>query len=232
MSEEVSCSRCRDMRMLAYDAPPGHPLFSKVIPCPDCAAGRDPDRMREICGLTGEMLSWTFANTRRTRANAAAFDAAVEAAANPCWFLSLFGLYGVGKTRLLACIVNAGRGAGLPSLYMTTAGLLSHLRATYAPDASLGFDAVWDRVTTVRILALDELDRWNPTAWAQEKFFELIDHRYRRGREMLTAFACNARLEALPGYLSSRLADHRCAAFTLEGPDQRRIAAKRSSALD
>jgi DNA replication protein DnaC len=134
----------------------------------------------------------------------------------------------VGKTRLLVCIVNAGRAAGLSSVYMTTAGLLSHLRATYAPDAPHGFDATWDRITRARILVLDELDRWNPTAWAQEKFFELIDHRYREGATVLTAFASNARLEELPGYLASRIADHRCLLFTIEGPDQRRVATRRS----
>jgi DNA replication protein DnaC len=112
------------------------------------------------------------------------------------------------------------------SVYMTPAGLLSHLRAAYAPDAPSSFDETWDRVTRARILALDELDRWNPMAWAQEKFFDLIDNRYREGKSVLTTFACNARLEGLPGYLTSRMADYRCAMFTLEGPDQRRVSLK------
>jgi DNA replication protein DnaC len=226
MRAKPLCEHCHDMRLLAYDVEPGDSRFSKVVPCPFCATGRDDGLLERICGLSGEMRGWTFANTRRTRSNADAFDSAAKVAAEPRWFFSVFGLYGVGKTRLLACIVNAGRAAGLTSVYMTTAGLLSHLRATYAPDAPHNFDETWDRVTRARILALDELDRWNPTPWAQEKFFELIDYRYREGERALTVFASNARLEGLPGYLTSRMSDYRCAMFTLEGPDQRRVGVR------
>jgi len=30
------CPKCRGMRFLQYDAPPGHPLFDAVRPCPLC----------------------------------------------------------------------------------------------------------------------------------------------------------------------------------------------------
>lgn len=171
------------------------------------------------------MRGWSFANTTRHSRNAAAYDDAQAVASSPEWFFTLTGQYGIGKTRLLSCIVNAGRASGWPSVYMTTAALLDHLRSAYAPESGIAFDALWERITSARILAIDELDRWNPTPWAKEKFFQLIDERYRRGAEQLTVFATNAGVDALPGYVVSRMFDRRCRVYELTGADVRRMRA-------
>lgn len=212
----------------------GHPDFGKLIPC-ECvreewAREREIKRkaaLRRICGLYGEMLAWTFENTPRARPDcptyAAAYDLAKERAQNPEWLMALSGSYGVGKTRLLSCIVNAGMAADLSSVYTTMAELLDHLRAAFGPHAETGYDELWDTVVNARILAIDEVDRFSATEWAEEKYFQLIELRYRAGEDRLTVIATNKDIKDLPGYVQSRLYDRHCSAFVLKGADMRRV---------
>ena len=224
--DERICPRCRGMGWLVHDVSPGHALFGSrgLVPCDVCGQQRQAAYLLDLCGLTGEMLGYTFQTTKRLTANAAAYDAARQVVAYPQWFLTLQGAPGVGKTRLLGTIVNEARAAGRKAVYTTTAELLDHLRAAYAPGVAgaLTFDALLDKVTDCTVLALDEFDRWNPTAWAQEKFFQLIEARYRDGERRLTCFATNAELDTLPQYITSRMQDRRCRVYTLSGPDIRR----------
>lgn len=219
------CPSCRGFGWLQYDVPVGHPLFKATVRCDVCGSGRQQAYLRELCGLSSEELTWTFANTDRTNANAGAFDTIELLAANPQRFVTLLspGIYGVGKTRLLACAVNAARNAGHIAIYTTTADILDYLRGAYAPNVALGYDGRLEMLRTAKVLALDEFDRWAPTPWAQEKFFQLIDYRYQRHAEMLTLFAANTAVAALPGYIASRMQDIRAYLFVLSGQDVRRV---------
>jgi len=218
------------MGFLQYDVPPGHRLFKEITPCPVCGPARQQEYLARICGLSDEMRDWTFANTRRTEGNAQAYDTAQALAANPQWLYSLQGAFGTGKTRLLTCLVNAGRAHGWTSVYVTMAELLDHLRRAYGPNIEhMEFDGLWDKVINARILALDECDRFSPTAWAREKFFELVDARYRRGAECLTAFATNAEIDSLDGYLASRMRGRNSWVFELTGADLRQVDTKEAT---
>lgn len=141
----------------------------------------------------------------------------------PAWYFTVQGPYGVGKTRILACLVNAGRAAGWESVYTTTADMLDYLRAAYAPKVELSYDGRMELLKSARILCIDELDRWNPTPWAEEKFFQIIEARYENGANCLTAFATNADLEMLPGYVLSRIRDRRCQVHVIRGVDMRQV---------
>jgi len=212
------------MRWLAHDADPGDRLFKEIVRCDTCGQAQQEQYLRQLCGLTGEMLGWRLANTDCSADNAAVFDTVRTLSSVPAWLLTLHGPNGRGKTRMLSVLVNEGRAANWTAVYLTTAELLDHLRSAYAPNSpEASFDGLWDKVIHAKILALDELDRWNPTPWAQEKFFELVDQRYRRGDECLTAFATNAEPQTLPAYLHSRIYDRRCVVLRLDGPDWRQI---------
>ena len=219
------CPKCHDFGWLQYDVPVGHPQFKNIVRCDVCGSGKQQSYLRDLCGLAGEQLGWTFANSERNRANEAAFDAAQLLAGNPQRFLALLSpaKYGVGKTRLLACIVNAARAAGHTAIYTTTADVLDYLRSAYAPDAAVSYDARLDTLRAARVLVLDEFDRWAPTAWAQEKFFQLIDYRYRNADNLLTAFAANSDISILPGYIASRMNDVSNYVFIMSGQDVRRV---------
>jgi DNA replication protein DnaC len=211
------------MKFVGFDVPSGHAMFGQVKPCDVCSRDMQQRYLTAMCGLAGAMLEWNIGNTVRSKANAAAYDAAVELLQEPQWFYTLTGAPGVGKTRLLAVLVNGARQAGRTAVYTTTSELLDHLRATYTKDAVVGFDETLDKLTTCTVLALDELDRYNPTEWAQEKFFQLIEKRYRRADTCLTCFATNADLDSLPQYVTSRMQDRRSRVFEMVGPDLRRV---------
>lgn len=221
--DERICPKCKGIKFLAYDVPAGHPLFSQIKPCDVCSTDMQQKYLTALCGLTGDMLTWDWSNTKRIQANAMAYDAAKWLVQQPQFFYTLTGKPGRGKTRLLAAIVNESRKTGRTAVYTTTSELLDHLRAAYAPGANVTFDGLLDKITTCTVLALDEFDRYSPTEWAQEKFFQLIERRYRRGDECLTCFATNAALDDLPQYVTSRMQDRRSHIFEIVGADLRKV---------
>jgi chromosomal replication initiation ATPase DnaA len=217
------------MRFVTPDVEVGHPAFGTAVRCPMCGGpSGDPEfrarqqrYLAEVCGLEGEAVEWTFANTKRLPGNAAAYDELLRRSKSPAWLVGLRGAYGTGKTRLLAATVNAGREQGFPSVYTTMGGLLSHLRRAIGREGPLSYDGLAELVGRCTILCLDEVDRIHATGWAEQQLFELIDRRYRAGRERLTVLATNAPWEELAGYLASRLGDTRCARFEISGGDKR-----------
>jgi chromosomal replication initiation ATPase DnaA len=187
--------------------------------CPVCGDRQKQQYLERICGLAPEMYGWTFESTSpANEQQIAPWEYMRSLSVSPAWCVTLTGRFGSGKTRLLACLVNAGRSAGWTSVYASMSEILEHLRRGYRPEAEMGYDELWERLVDARILAIDECDRWNPTPWAQEKFFDLIDARYRAGADHCTAFATNKQVDELPGYLASRLRDKRGRVFDF-GPD-------------
>jgi DNA replication protein DnaC len=212
------------MEWLMPDVAPGHPRWNQIVPCDLCGKADQQARYLErLSGLSPEMRGWSLAALSRTPARVPALEAAAALVAQPQRFYTLVGPNGTGKSHILAGIVNGGLELRMSAVYTSTAALLDHLRTAYAKDAPVSFDGLWDNVVTARILALDEFDRWNPTLWAQEKFFELIDERYRQGERMATCFATNRPLSDLPQYVTSRMQDRRCHVFELAGLDMRKV---------
>ncbi len=217
------CDSCHDLHVV--DRGDG-----KCVPCPDCGADSHRALLQRICGLSEEQQSWTFANYRpQNPAGRKALDAAKEAAVRPRGFVSFWGPWGTGKTHLLAAIVNNCRARGVVSVYRSMATLLDELRATFQNDGE-SFAARFDHFASAAVLALDEFDKWSITPWAEEQAFKLIDARYARLGECLTAIATNrkvSREEAVitgtrwPGYLESRLLDGRCQVLEVSGGDVR-----------
>lgn len=224
--DEQLCPCCKGTRyVLRPDSSgrygDGHERFS-LVDCPVCHRDAQQQYLERLCGLSSEMRGWSYANSAKTVGTREAFEYGQQLAAAPQWFYSLSGPFGTGKTRLLACLVNAGRTNGWTSVYTTMAELFDHLRSTYAPGRVLDFDGIWEKVVKARILAIDECDRWNPTEWAEEKFFELIEIRYRHGAERCTAFATNTGVDSFDGYLASRMHDRRSRIYLITGGDWRR----------
>jgi len=99
-------------------------------------------------------------------------------AENPEGWLVLTGGYGCGKTHLAAAIAQHRVLNGFPAIFVVVPDLLDHLRATFAPGSSVGFDRRLDEIRRAPILVLDDLGTHSATAWAQEKLFQIFDYRY------------------------------------------------------
>ncbi len=170
--------------------PVGHPEFGQAVPCPSCrddeASPARRDSLRRYSNL-GALSRATFAATRpegplpdsaSRRLFAEAFPTAVSYAENPQGWLVFTGPSGSGKTHLAAAIANRCIERQQTTFFTMTADLLDHLRAAYAPDSATPYDELFEQVRNVPLLILDDLGVHSATPWAQEKLFQVINHRH------------------------------------------------------
>jgi DNA replication protein DnaC len=194
------------------------PLFGKAEPCA-CVLDEANDvrrsRLERISNL-GTLVRFTFAAFQpggrdgESARTAKAFEAASLFAESPTGWLVLTGPSGSGKTHLAAAIANRRIELGEPVLFMVVPDLLDHLRASYDADENdLSFDQLFEQVKNAPLLILDDLDATSPTAWAKEKLYQLLNHRF--NAELPTVFTTTARPGDLDERVKTRLADERLA---------------------
>lgn len=223
---------CGGLGMVRYDVPVGDPRWGKMFRCPNFPVERDTERqsrLRELSNL-GALSDKRFEDflvnlpgyTPAERDSLShALDRAQEFADNPAgkWLL-LEGTYGSGKTHLAAAIGNARLTHGEFVLFVTTPDLLDHLRVSYTDDAEAGYDETFERIRSCDLLILDDLGVENPSAWAKEKLFQLLNHRYTH--RLATVITTNVELDRLDARLSSRLRGiDRTTRVVLSVPDYR-----------
>ena len=138
---------------------------------------------------------------------AAALRAAQSFAQDPQddW-LVLSGPTGVGKTHLAVAIVDHRRKEGQPVFYATVPDLLDHLRAAYAPESPVSYDARFEHLRSAPLLVLDDLGAQSSTPWAKEKLYQLLVHRHDARLPTVITMSSGAEL---PPALLSRLHDQR-----------------------
>lgn len=221
---EDSCPICKGAGYLRMDAPVGHPNFGRLIPCECKVHEREERRHRELAemsslqafeGLTFETFDPNVPGVRD------AYQLAVEYAQNPDGWLFLLGGYGCGKTHLAAAVANYVMAhQRMRTLFLVVPDLLDQLRAAFAPDQAVTYDARFNAIRTVDLLILDDLGTENATPWANEKLFQIINHRYNERRP--TIISSNRNLDDLDGRIASRLSDPRiCRAVVVAAGDYR-----------
>lgn len=196
--------------------------FGKPLRC-TCRASEDAAKrasfLEQIDGLTTEERTYTFNGFIVAPGNQAAYTAVVGAAGRGCGMVTLHGLPGRGKTYLLISAVNDARSRKVPAVYTTMTTLLDHLKRAFDPKKdSEGFDRRWELLVNADVLAIDEIDEFNTTEWAMERFLRLVDERWRRMGKVLTLFATNTELRNLPEKVESRVRDIRGAVVEVSSP--------------
>lgn len=210
------CPVCKGRGFLVYDVPPGHPDFNRVVPCRCTEARLAAEHARDLRTVSnlGALDRMTFDSflpdgialpEAIRRALHEAYEISLGFAREPHGWLVLMGGYGVGKTHLAAAIANFRVSLGHPALFVVVPDLLDYLRATYAPTSDTGLDERMEMIREAPLLILDDLGAHNSTPWAQEKLFQILNHRY-NGR-LPTVITTNQRLEELDPRIASRLAD-------------------------
>jgi DNA replication protein DnaC len=213
---EDPCPICKGKGFLVYDVPAGHPDFGKLVPC-RCTearlAAQRAQSLRDVSNL-GQLDRMTFDGflpegvslplPARTNLRQV-FDLCQEFARDPQGWLVLVGGYGCGKTHLAAAIANFRIALGKPALFVVVADLLDYLRATYAPSSTVTFDERLDAIREAPLLILDDLGAHNSTPWAQEKLFQILNHRY--NGQLPTVITSNQRPEEQDARIASRLRD-------------------------
>jgi DNA replication protein DnaC len=138
-------------------------------------------------------------------------------AQRPEGWLVLAGETGCGKTHLAAAIAHQQREAGKAYMFVAVPDLLDRLRGG-GQGARLR-DEYFERVRTSGFLVLDDLGVHSDTPWAQEKLFQILNHRY--NAKLPTVITVHPSDE-LPAALRSRLYDDKVSLFVeIEAPDYR-----------
>ncbi len=196
--------------------PPEHPDFGRPVPC-ECAIRESAEtRARRLARYAniGPLARLTFASLIDCGRSAGArdqqqykrcVDDARAFAEAPDGWLVLCGASGCGKTHIAAAIVNRLLERGAPTLFVVVPDLLDHLRATFRPDADMSYDELFERVRNAPVLVLDDLGTQAATVWAQEKLFQLVNHRF--NTRLPTVVTTNILPEHLGERLRTRLTD-------------------------
>lgn len=210
------CPICQGLGYLRLDVPPGHPDFGRLVPC-RCkekeSAERRLDRLQRL-GHLGALRRLTFdtlmpeglcPDPELRRRFRLAYQVAQEFATTPEGWLVLCGVSGCGKTHLAAAIANRRLELGAPALFAVVPDLLDHLRAAFGPESEIAYDEMFETVREAPLLILDDLGTQSNTPWAQEKLFQIVNHRYNDRRP--TVITTNVPLERLDDRLRTRLTD-------------------------
>ncbi|MBW7885196.1 MAG: ATP-binding protein, partial [Caldilineaceae bacterium] len=211
-----ACPICGDTGFIVPDLPVGHPDFGKAVPCTCRRQARQARSLRVLQSLGSlQILSRLTFDTFIPQPShlppdkqynlRSAYETCRMYVENPEGWLLLTGTYGSGKTHLAAAIANARLAAGEPVVFMVVPDLLDHLRTAFSPQSETTYDQLFEQLRNTPLLVLDDLGAQSSTPWAQEKLFQLLNHRY--NTQLPTVITTNQRLEDLDPRLRSRLQD-------------------------
>jgi DNA replication protein DnaC len=192
---------------LRLDVPIDDPRFGELARC-DCKVRELSERrLRRLVEKSnlGAMQSKTFGSFMVGAPQRIAYQRAKQFAESPDGWLVIMGGYGTGKTHLAAAIGNYRLSLGEPALFMVVLDLLDQLRAAYAPDSDVGYDALFETVRESPLLILDDLGNQVSSQWAQDKLYQLFNHRY--SLRLPTVFTTNNSLDEIGGRIASRMSD-------------------------
>jgi DNA replication protein DnaC len=152
-----------------------------------------------------------------TRSLKKSFEAARKFAEDPDGWIVFTGTYGCGKTHLAAAIANYRASQGYEVMFVPAPDLLDHLRATFSPSSTVSYDRRFDQMRDTPLLVLDDLGTQASTPWAQEKLYQLLNHRYNAALPTVTT--TSSYLNQLDARLSSRMLDTRlCTIYAITAP--------------
>jgi len=172
--------------------------------------------------MTFENFDWKRVNLPlEQRQNLAeVFNLARDFAKSPDGWLILQGVNGCGKTHLAAAIANEHLRAGKPVLFVVVPDFLDHLRSTFSPDSKVSYDQLFESVKNTPLLILDDFGEQSTTPWAQEKLYQVINHRY--NARLATVITTGCSLDEIESRISSRLVDPKISLiFNIMAPDYR-----------
>ena len=183
------------------------PAMSQIVE----VGGESAPRYLAIGAMTRDRVTaFTFENfdpdglnldTAQRASLRGAFLKARDWAESPEGWFVLMGGTGCGKTHLAAAIGNARLAAGDRVAFVNVPDLLDALRPGREGDAV----ALLTTIREVPLLILDDLGAQKSTPWAEEKLYQLLNHRHLA--RLHTVVTTNQGLGEMEPRIASRLAD-------------------------
>lgn len=211
--ENIVCPICKGVGYVRRDVPVGDPQFGKLALCvcqQEKQQKAELNRLLHVSNLDAfSRFSFdSFVTQTRNGKENKTLSTALKAAQHYAhtlngWFL-LMGGYGCGKTHLAAAVAHQVVSLGIGAIFLTVPDLLDWLRSSFS-DSDTSFEERFNEIRNVRLLVLDDLGTQNATAWAREKLFQLIDHRYIH--RLPTVITTNLNLREIDERIASRLQD-------------------------
>lgn len=227
------CPRCQGAGYLRYDVTVDDPHFGELIIC-ECTQAAltarrhqrllEKSQLADLQHFTFERFELKFRGPPPLDSPDAAYHTArmyVDTLSfNDLPWLFFYGQRGTGKTHLAAAIGNARLAMGQSAIFMVVPDLLGHLRATFSPHSDTTYDELFESLRDTSLLILDDLGSHAETPWAQEKLYQLINHRY--NRRLPTVITMNVESEEIDPRLWSRINDRRLTTrCEVRAPDHR-----------
>ena len=219
------------------------PRFGKFQRCPNNPVQEDnflQERLRRY-GRLSAYRDKTFASFDTDMAGGSytqhviqsleeAKQRASEYAARPKGWIVFEGKVGCGKTHLAVAIANERlEQYGHQVIFVTAPDLLDFLRIGIHSQSDASYDDYFERVRNVSLLVLDDLGVENPSPWAKEKLFQLLN--YRHVHRLPTVITTQSPFDELDPWLSSRMMDPQIVRLVrINAPDYRRTT--RAQSLD
>jgi DNA replication protein DnaC len=214
-AEENECPLCKGRGWLRFDVPFGHPDFGRLTPCQCTEKEFEQGRLAKLKQYSnlGALTRLTFdkllprgrsSDPHNQERFAHCLEVAQHFAREPKGWLVLSGPSGCGKTHLAAAIANHCLHEGSQVFFMIVPDLLDHLRTTFSPSSDVAYDELFERVRNAPLLVLDDLGSQSSTPWAEEKLFQILNHRF--NAELPTVVTVR-NLEELDARLAAKLRD-------------------------
>ncbi len=196
----------------------GQPDYGRLIPCQCSQTKLEDSRLQRLQSHSnlGSLTRLTFDNLISQGKSddpssqerfLRAFRAATAFAAKPEGWLVFTGPSGSGKTHLAAAIANQRLEQGHRVLFEGIPDLLDHLRSTFAPNSDVSYDELFLELQETPLLVLDDMGVQSSTPWAEEKLFQLINHRFATKLPTVINIAADVSLEDLEDKWRTRLTD-------------------------
>ncbi len=213
---DPNCPFCHGLGFVKLDVPFSDPRFGKLQICTCRALDADLSGKNELLSKSnlGALQAYVFdtfhprgrVGMGEMQANSLeqAFNSAHNFAQTLKGWIFISGRYGCGKTHLAAAIANEALKNGTPTLFLTVPDLLDWLRASYSSSTD-SFEDRFDEIRNYPLLVLDDFGTQNATPWAQEKLFQIINHRYIN--QLSTVVTSNLDMNGFEGRIRSRLMD-------------------------
>lgn len=213
---DPKCEICGGIGWIRQDLPITHPDFGRLQVC-SCRQSKVNQQAQERLFRLSNLQAFSHMTLENFKTEGrlglgdqqvsslqVAHNQATHFSQNPSGWLLLMGTFGCGKTHLAAAIANQVLELGIPTLFLTVPDLLDWLRYSYGSQEG-SFEERFEEIRNIRLLVLDDLGTQNTTPWAEEKLYQILNHRYTH--HLPTVITTNQAMIEIEGRIRSRLQD-------------------------